>query len=113
MSNHGPNPFEDFNDPDKSKSQNQNERIRQLLDTTGFVGALGQPPKKYLTKDDEGPIQFAIGEKDGKVIVDFGNSVAWLGMEPQQAADFASALLKRAREVGRKQGQTITLTIGS
>ena len=61
---------------------------------------------------DEGAIQFSIGEKDGKVVIDFGTPVAWVGMSPQQAADFASTLLKRARLVARQNGESVGFTIG-
>jgi O-acetyl-ADP-ribose deacetylase (regulator of RNase III) len=86
--------------------------MRDLLNTTGFRGALGDFPEGQLTKTDEGAIQFAIGEKDGKVVIDFGTPVHWLGMTPQQAADFASAIIKRAREAARKNGKTVGFTIG-
>lgn len=87
--------------------------LRDLMDTTGFIGATGMYPEGKLTPQDEGGIQFAIGEQNGKVVIDFGNPVHWLAMSPQQAADFASSLLSRARLVGRKQGETVTLTIGA
>jgi len=106
MSHHGDEPFDG---PDFQKRQ---KLMRELLNTTGFRGAIGSYPDGKLTKADEGSIQFAIGEQDGKVVIDFGTSVHWLGMTPQQAADFASAVLKRARLVGRKNGETITMTIG-
>ena len=110
MSHHGDEPF-GFGEegPD---FQRRAKLMRELLNTTGFRGAIGSYPDGKLTKADEGSIQFAIGEQDGKVIIDFGTSVHWLGMTPQQAADFASAVLKRARLVGRKNGETITMTIG-
>lgn len=82
--------------------------MRELLDTAGFVGATGEFPHGKLTSGDEGAIQFAIGIEDGRVVVDFGTSVHWLGMTPQQAAEFASTLLKKAREAGRKNGETVT-----
>lgn len=90
----------------------RNKLMRSLLDTTGFKGALGGYPEGKLTKTDEGAIQFAIGEKDGKVVIDYGTPVHWIGMTPQQAADFASLLMKRAREVARKNGETVAFTIG-
>ena len=111
MSNHGQNPF-DFGDDGRPEFQKRQERIRELMDSVAdFRGALGQFPEPALTKDDEGAIQFAIGERDGKVVVDFGTSVHWLGMTPQQAADFASTILKRARLVARKNGETVGFTI--
>lgn len=109
MSHHGPNPFESDEGP---SFQARQKLMRDLLNTTGFIGAVGDFPKGQLNKTDEGSIRFAIGEQNGKVVIDFGAPVHWLGMTAQEAADFASAVLKRAREVGRKQGQTITLTIG-
>lgn len=112
MSNHSSEPF-DAEEPKRFEEvQKRNKLMRDLLDTTGFKGALGDFPEGKLTKTDEGAIQFAIGEKDGKVIIDFGTPVHWVGMTPQQAADFASLVLKRAREAGRKAGVTVGFTIG-
>lgn len=92
--------------------QKRNALMRDLLNTTGFRGALGEFPEGKMTKDDEGAIQFALGAKDGKVVLDFGSSVHWVGMTPQQAADLASALMKKAREVARTNGEMVSFTIG-
>lgn len=102
MAHHGSDPFDD---PKK-------ETFKKMLDTTAFRGALGDFPEGQLTKSDEGSIQFAIGVKDGKVVLDFGTPVAWVGMNPQQAADLATTLVKRAREAARANGQPFTFTIG-
>lgn len=110
MSHHGSDPFDGF-DPERKASREK--MLHELMSSAkDFRGALGDFPEGQLTKSDEGAIQFAIGEKDGKVVIEFGTPVAWLGLNPQQAADLASLLLKRAREVGRKNGQTIGFTIG-
>ena len=93
--------------------QKRQTLMRDLLDTTGFRGAIGSFPEGKLTKQDEGAIQFAVGEQDGKVVIDFGTAVHWVGMTPQQAADFASSIMAKARLAGRKAGQTITMTIGA
>lgn len=108
---HGSEPF-DGEPENPQRKIARNKLMRELLDTTGFRGAIGEFPEGRLSKTDEGSIQFAIGEKDGKVVIDFGTPVHWLGMSPQQAAEFASLLLKRAREVGRKTGQTVSFVIG-
>jgi hypothetical protein len=111
LSHHGSDPFDGApEDPERKIARNK--LMRDLLSTTGFKGALGDFPEGQLTKTDEGAIQFAIGEKDGKVVIDFGTAVHWVGMRPQQAAEFASLLLKRAREVGRKNGETVSFIIG-
>lgn len=111
MSNHGPNPFDDDAGREFKRTVERRDLMRSLLNTTGFRGAIGDYPEGQLTKQDEGSIQFAIGEKDGKVVIDFGTPVHWVGMTPQQAADFASTVLKRAREVARKNGETVGFVI--
>jgi hypothetical protein len=95
-----------------SRDELSDDLRRQLLDTTAFRGALGTFPAGQRTKADEGAIQFGVTEKDGKVILDFGGPVAWIGMEPQQAADLASLMLKHARAAGRKSGAVVTLNLG-
>lgn len=110
MAHHGSEPFDEMpEDPERKMARNK--LMRDLLSTTGFRGALGDFPEGKLTKTDEGSIQFAIGEKDGKVVIDYGTPVHWIGMTPQQAAEFASLLLKRAREVARKNGETVSFII--
>lgn len=110
MSHHGSSPFDESNDDPQFAKRAR--LMRDLLNTTGFRGAIGTYPNGKLTPSDEGNIQFAVGEQDGKVVIDFGTPVAWIGMTPQQAADFASAILYRARLAGRRVGETITMVIG-
>lgn len=110
MSHHGPNPFDETPD-DPAVKMARNRLLRDLLDTTGFRGALGSFPDGQLSKGDEGAIQFAVGEKDGKVVIDFGTPVHWIGLTPQQACDIASAILKRARYVARQNGETIAFNL--
>ena len=103
MSHHSEEPF------DRAEFD---KMLRGLKDTTSFRGAIGAFPEGKLTKSDQGAIQFAVGEKDGKVVLDFGTTVSWIGMKPQEAADLANALFKWARDVGRKNGEMIHMTIG-
>lgn len=112
MAHHGSEPF-DGEPEDAERKIARNRLMRDLLSSAAdFRGSLGDFPEGKLTKTDEGAIQFAIGEKDGKVVIDYGTPVHWVGMTPQQAADFASLLLKRAREVARKNGETVGFMIG-
>jgi hypothetical protein len=92
MAHHGRNPF-------KNEDQQRKKLIEELRNSAAeFCGALGDFPEGKLTKDDEGAIQFALFVRGGKVIIDFGTQVHWLGMTAQQAADLGSLLIKRARE---------------
>lgn len=108
MSHHGRNPLDDDDNAQKRLAS-----LRDLLNTSSFRGAIGEYPNGRLSPSDEGSIQFAIGERDGKVTIDFGTPVHWLGMTPQQATELASTLLNRARLVARKNGETVSFVIGS
>ena len=124
MSHHGESPFdrerqakmaEEFRRLTQIEGVEERKRAitRSLLDTTGFVGGTGLHPDGKMTPEDEGGIQFRVGSENGKVVLDFGKPVHWVGMDAQQAADLASSLMKWARLVGRKNGETITVNLGS
>lgn len=112
MSHHGSGPFDEMPE-DAERKTARDKLMRDLMSSAkDFRGSLGNFPEGQLTKTDEGAIQFAVGEKDGKVVLDFGTPVVWVGLNPQQAADLASLLLKRAREAGRQSGKVVSFTIG-
>lgn len=60
------------------------------------LGATGQFPEGKLTAHDEGEIKVAIGTKDNKVVIDFGQPTAWIGFTAEQAREIASTLTKHA-----------------
>ena len=66
------------------------------------LGASGKFPQGKLKNDDEGELKMAVGihPETGKVIVDFGKPVAWLGMEGRDALLLASFIRQRALESG-------------
>lgn len=120
MGHHGSGPFDDEH-PDREalrkfidgeRATANNEKLAKLLDTASFRGAVGDFPMGKLSASDEGAIQFGVTVKDGKVVLDFGTPVQWIGMSAQQAAELASTLLMRAREAGRRTGETVTMVIG-
>lgn len=107
MSHHGADPF-DGEQPDN---------IRKLLSelkssAAQYRGPVGAYPDGMLTPQDEGSLQFAVGSKDGKVVIDFGSPIAWFGMTPQQAMDLAASIMTRARLVAAERGETVHITIG-
>lgn len=106
MAHHGSEPFDQ-----------QPDAVKKLLSglkasSANFRGPIGDYPEGMLTPKDEGSIQFAIGDKDGKVVLDFGAPIAWIGLTPQQAMDIAASLMSRARKVASERGQTVHITIG-
>lgn len=70
-------------------------RVREELDRVARdhqLGATGQFPEGKLTGEDEGEIRLAVGVHEGKVVVNFGKPVAWIGFSPQQARELAESI---------------------
>lgn len=61
-------------------------------------GATGEFPQGKLNDSDEGALRLGIAydKLDGIVRIEFGKPVAWLGLPPPQAIEFAKAILKKA-----------------
>lgn len=64
------------------------------------VGPTGAFPQGQLNPDDKGGLVYAVGNDPatGKVIVRFETPVVWIGLNPQDAFEFARALKKAARK---------------
>ena len=60
------------------------------------LGATGRFPQGKLHPTDEGEIQFAVGSGKGKVLLDFGKPITWLGLDPAAARQLGQALLDHA-----------------
>ena len=89
----------------EKKSSPLHEMLREEL------GPTGDHPHGKLNEHDEGGLKFAVGVHEGKVIMDFGEPTAWLGMDPQLAADLASALIKNARIAAQQSGEPISIIL--
>lgn len=57
----------------------------------GPTGEFGDDSLPDL-QESEGGLAFSIGTHQGRVIINFGASVAWLGLTPDQADEMAQAL---------------------
>lgn len=61
------------------------------------LGHTGQFPEGQLVPDDRGELLFEVGEYEGKIILNFGDTpIQALGMTPDQADFLADALKERA-----------------
>lgn len=90
---------------DEAKAKEQRFLKAALEPKEGF-GATGQYPMGKLDKTDEGEIQFGVTSHRGKVIINFGKPVAWLGMDGAQAIALAKVLIEhaaRCRDIGDEQ----------
>jgi len=63
-------------------------------------GATGSFPQGKLNEDDEGAIQIGIAfdPTNQVVMIKFGTPVTWLGLPPEEAIQFANAILAKARK---------------
>lgn len=66
------------------------------------LGATGLFPGGALSEFDEGEIKFRATYAGGKVLVDFGKPVHWLGMSSDEAKQFARVLLDLANPITRR-----------
>lgn len=78
---------------------------------TDKIGPTGEFPLGKLNEHDEGELNMAIGNEDGKVFVNFGTPVASLGMTPAEAVRIAEGLIKSARDAARHTGEIVTVRL--
>ena len=77
--------------------------FHRMLECAGDrLGKTGEHPRGLLTPTDEGGIRFAVGSKNGVVVIDFGTPVAWVGMPPGQARALAESLVRHADHIEGK-----------
>lgn len=57
------------------------EETREGLD----LGPTGKHPEGILVPSDEGGFQYRVGAEAGKVVLDFGKPVVWVGFNPEDA----------------------------
>lgn len=63
------------------------------------LGATGNYPRGKLNEEDEGGLRLAVRAHDGVVMIAFGKEVSWLGLEKQDALQFAQAIIKHAESL--------------
>lgn len=68
------------------------------------LGATGNFPEGQLTSTDEGELALGVTAYKGKVVMQFGKPIAWLGMSPEQARALALLLRQHANQIDRTPG---------
>jgi hypothetical protein len=63
------------------------------------LGSTGEFPRGKLSVDDEGGLQIAVYEKDKTVIVNFGKSVDWIGLDRDTARQLGQSLIEKANSI--------------
>ncbi len=64
-----------------------------------FFGATGKFPQGHLNDEDEGELKIGIGVSEGKVVINFGTPVVWIGFDVDQAIELACHILGTAKKI--------------
>lgn len=97
--------------PEQKNGQNTlNNKILQRImaqkeNVAQGLGPTGEFPAGKMRDDDEGGTTLAIGSAEGRVIIDFGIEIKWIGMYPKEAEAIANSLLAHAE---RARAQEVT-----
>ena len=112
MAHHGPNRFDEKDESELRRSLVEDAEDPDETDFSKFIpsgekpdlGATGKYPEGKLREDDEGEIALGIAVHKGKIIMDFGGDMGWVGFTPEQSRQIASILQKRAKEAEQAAG---------
>lgn len=65
------------------------------------IGAQGVYPRGKITPDDKGLLAVAMttNKEKGIIMIDFGTSISWIGLTPDDARALAKALIERSDEL--------------
>lgn len=63
------------------------------------LGGTGHFPRGKLNASDEGGLQLAVSAQDKTVIINFGKSVVWVGLDKATALQFAELIRKHAESL--------------
>lgn len=61
------------------------------------LGATGKFPQGKIKKDDQGELRMAIFGKDGKIIIDFGKELSWIGFSKDEARQLGNLLIEKSK----------------
>ena len=93
MAHHSSNPSPEF----EQFFQEQAKRLHEEAQNLQF-GPTGEFPEGKLVQEDEGELKLGITHHKGKVVIDFGSPVTWIGFTPEQADEIAKTLIQHASE---------------
>lgn len=102
MSHHSDGPGPKITDETIKRFFHKGKNAQVGIDKILKLGPTGEFPHGKLTPGDKGQIQFTVGRRDDKVIMDFGTSVKWIGMTADHAREVGKELIKHAKKINRR-----------
>lgn len=103
MAHHGRQPINEELQAMFAKQILEDERQMQISAKELGLGPTGEFPEGRLADHDEGEIQIAVTHSQGKVVINFGSPVAFIGFTPEQADDIAYLILKHSVDAKAKR----------
>lgn len=84
-------------DPRLFENQMSKEEFERLIQKSpDQPGATGKFPDGKMTPLDEGELQVKIGAQDGRIVIDFGKNVTWLGLRKSEALALGQMIIEKA-----------------
>ena len=81
----------------KAMMEERRSELEQRVDELEkSLGPTGRFPLGKVTESDEGETAMAVGHTKGKVFLNFGKPMKWIGFSPSQARILAGHLLEHA-----------------
>jgi len=63
------------------------------------LGKTGKFPDGKISESDDGELRFATSVINGILIIDFGEPVAWIGLDKNQAEELILSLSEKVKEM--------------
>jgi len=99
MSHHSDEPGPEVTGETIKRFLTRGKNAQSGIDKILNPGPTGEFPHGKLTGDDAGQIQFSVGIRDDRVVMDFGTPVKWIGMTADDARVVGKTLIKHAKKI--------------
>lgn len=96
---HGNNPIDEETRALFAKQMLESAQQIQTSANKLGLGPTGKFPDGKLADHDEGELQLAVTHYQGKVVINFGKPIAFIGFTAEQADDIADSLKRHAQNI--------------
>jgi len=69
-----------------------------VIDTKRNVATVGDFPDGVLDRSDEGSLLLNVTAVKGRVVINFGEQLSWIGMRPKEARELIRAIEAKSEE---------------
>lgn len=90
------------NGDSKEKSAEQIKIAKQIIDLAkkhGIPLQIGQMDPRLQQATPKRDLIVQVRQNQGQVVIDFGQSISWCAMLPEQATKFAASIIKQVQSI--------------